>query len=496
MGLSPRLTAASARILAWAEQPADPRVLAIFRVSVAGVMLFDLADRLRDAFAFYSDLGIVSRADVVAVTGRFAPGGLFQLAGSPAGVAALLALGFVVGAALLLGYRTRLANLLCWIFVLSIQDRDLAITDGGDTVLRMLLFWGLWCDLGAGYSLDARRGTPASSRAGARGLGLRCVQIQLAIIYLVSSLSKTGASWRNGTAIYYALTGTGFTRPSGMWLVSRPALTVALTFATLAIEFALPALILSPFRPRACRAVAIGLALALHLGIAMAMRVGIFPLVMLAGFTALIQPAWLDRWSRRSEVRPRPSTGVAASTWPLALRVAPPLIVAVILATIMVEQGSRVSRRPMPTSLTRLLNPIEAHQNWAMFAPEPTHASGGFQLPGLLADGSSVDLVARAAPGLGPHSGWGYSRWEKLSLALREPGNSYLVPFGRFICRRYNGDTAGPRLVSFKMVLVLRATPAPGAAATDKTDRITYLEQSCGATPALTASAGTADSSR
>ena len=348
--------------------------------------------------------------------------------------------------------------------MLSIQDRNLAITDGGDTVLRMWLFWGLWCDLGAGHSLDARRGV----RSSGRGWGLRFVRVQLAIIYLVSALSKTGLSWRRGTAIYYALASTGFTRPSGVWLISRPALTAALTFLTLAIELTLPVLILSPIRRGACRAAAIALGVSLHVGIATAMRVGIFPFVMLAGFTALVQPAWLDRWApalgpaippEREVRRPSRLGRGATACGHLALRIAPLLV----LMAILVEQGARLAHRSSPRLVSRALNLVEVHQNWSMFAPEPSHASGRFEAPGLLADGSSVDLAESAAPGLRPHFGWGYSRWEKLGLTLRDPGNPYLVPFGRFLCRRYNGDTTGPRLASFTLVLVLSPTPEPGA---------------------------------
>ncbi|HEX3903552.1 MAG TPA: HTTM domain-containing protein [Polyangia bacterium] len=487
------------RVRDWADRPQDSRVLAGFRVAVASVMLLDLADRLRDAFTFYTDLGTVSRADVLWVTGRLRPGALFQLTGSPAGVVALLSFGFVVAIALLVGHRTRLANLLCWIFMLSIQDRNLAITDGGDTVLRMWLFWGLWCDLGAGHSVDARRGV----RSPGRGLGLRFVRAQLAIIYLMSALSKTGLSWRHGTAIYYALASTGFTRPSGIWLLSRPTLTAALTFLTLAIEATLPALILSPVRRGACRAAALALGISLHLGIATAMRVGIFPFVMLAGFTTLVQPAWLDRWTPalvpvtppEPEAR-RPSRlgRGAVAVGRIALFIAPLLV----LIAIVTEQAARLAHRPSPRLVSRTLNLVEAHQNWSMFAPEPSHTLGRFEAPGLLTDGRTVDLADSAAPGLRPHFGWGYSRWEKLGLTLRDPGNPYLVPFGRFLCRRYNGDTSGPRLASFKLVLLLSPTPEPGAKAEAPSapQRITYLEQSCGAGPDLTASRGTADSSR
>ena len=59
--------------------------------------------------------------------------------------AALLFLVAAAGAgALLLSYRTRLATLLSWVLLVSVQNRNPLLGQGGDDLLRMLLFWGLF----------------------------------------------------------------------------------------------------------------------------------------------------------------------------------------------------------------------------------------------------------------------------------------------------------------------------------------------------------------
>src|SRR5207342_1437647 len=54
---------------------------------------------------------------------------------------------------ILLGYKTRLTTLLSWVFLLSLQNRNPLILQGGDDLLRMLLFWGIFLPWHKYYSL-------------------------------------------------------------------------------------------------------------------------------------------------------------------------------------------------------------------------------------------------------------------------------------------------------------------------------------------------------
>src|SRR6185369_10928911 len=146
------------------------------------------------------------------------------------------------------------------------------VNDGGDAVLRLLLFWSMFADLGARYSLDCRLGR-RPARATVPAIAVRCLQVQIAIIYLFTFLAKTGVTWRDGTAVLLVLENPQWSRGLGPLVARSPGLCKALSRATLVVEGVFPLLVFSPWRPRLARAAAIVLGTALHLGIFLTIRV-------------------------------------------------------------------------------------------------------------------------------------------------------------------------------------------------------------------------------
>ncbi len=64
-------------------------------------------------------------------------------------IAGLLALLLIVG------YRTRVVSLLCWVMLLSLNHRNYLILQSSDSLMLALLFWSLFLPLGARYSVDS-----------------------------------------------------------------------------------------------------------------------------------------------------------------------------------------------------------------------------------------------------------------------------------------------------------------------------------------------------
>ena len=73
----------------------DLRSLALFRISMAFVILYDLADRSRDMQAHYTDLGVLPVSTLVGLYGERVYASVHVLA---SGSVALMALVFVVHA--------------------------------------------------------------------------------------------------------------------------------------------------------------------------------------------------------------------------------------------------------------------------------------------------------------------------------------------------------------------------------------------------------------
>jgi len=78
-------------------------------------------------------------------------------AGSVELVGALFAVQALVAVALLVGYRTRIASVLVWLLWASLHARMPLVLNGGDTLLRLVLFWAMFAPMGARFSVDALR---------------------------------------------------------------------------------------------------------------------------------------------------------------------------------------------------------------------------------------------------------------------------------------------------------------------------------------------------
>ena len=101
---------------------ADLRSLATFRIVLALLVLFDIANRSTDLSAHYADSGIMPRTVLVEQVLSPWAFSLHLMNGAEAfqallfGVAALAAFGMLVG------YRTRLMTFVLWALLLSIQS--------------------------------------------------------------------------------------------------------------------------------------------------------------------------------------------------------------------------------------------------------------------------------------------------------------------------------------------------------------------------------------
>jgi predicted DCC family thiol-disulfide oxidoreductase YuxK len=251
---------------------------------------------------------------------------LFFMASWPSEVA----VGFVVCALvylmLLVGVRTRLAHVLSLLCVLSLHGRVLFIQNGGDVVLVELCAWALFLPTGRRYSWDslrarlrahpdqtaddlANREAFAPDSSPVVSLAVLALVGQLAIIYAFNAIQKDGPTWRTGSVFHYMLHCDGIVTALGAWVrtwLTLPASRV-LTWGAWALEAALPFVLLSPFRQRTTRHVAMAMVVALHAGFALFLNLGIFVPAML-GFVPFLIPAadWEATarwWARRPGTR-------------------------------------------------------------------------------------------------------------------------------------------------------------------------------------------------
>jgi hypothetical protein len=182
---------------------------------------------------------------------------------------------------------------------------------GANAVFVVMLFCLVWAETGATLSIDAwleRRRTrrpPNAAPKLATVLPLRMIQLQLAVIYFNSGLFKIhDASWRDGTALHWAMTNNVFHRfPFALPLVNDATLTAA-TYTTVFWEIGFPFLLLNRFTRR----IALVVGVILHLGIWTMMEVGPFSPIMLAAYIAFLNPQHVTQWvSRMNSSRVTPA---------------------------------------------------------------------------------------------------------------------------------------------------------------------------------------------
>ena len=275
---------------------ADLRSLAAFRIVLATVVLIDLIGKARNLRVFYTDDGVLPRRILLAELRPWSislnlVSGTFLVESLLFGITAIAAL------CLLVGYRSRLANIIVWAMVLSIQWRNPFVLHAADELLRVLLFWGMFLPLGAVWSVDrSRQRPPAPLSNRFVSVGVAGLYLQIAFMYWFAVLFKTGREWRvDGTALSYALSSDHLVSPTGSLMLQFPEILRVLTFGTMAIELFAPFLLLSPFFKGPVRTLGVMLVISLHLGILVTMNIGYFPLLSAFSVVCFL-PAWF--WNR------------------------------------------------------------------------------------------------------------------------------------------------------------------------------------------------------
>ncbi len=376
----------------------DLRSLGALRISMGLLLIYDLVDRARDLTLYYTDLGYLPRAILTESYWNSAWWCIHLYHGLPTGQAFLFLLHGASAIALLLGWRTRLSSLLCYVLTLSLHNRNPLVLDSSDRLFLILLFWGLFLPWGARFSLDQEALT-TEERGGDQVVspGGNGYLFQVVSLYLVAALFKIHPVWlTERTAIFRTFQLHHFTKPLGYWLLQFPDLLGWLSVGTIILEGFGPFLLLlaGNSRWRLVGIVAFGI---FHLGIGATMDLEFFPLVSLAALVGLL-PSCV--WRRR------PAPGALGVAWGWALHPLTQVLAALaILGTMgwnsyMVihdakppKQGSGVLNWPV-----KALSAVRLVQFWNLFAPVPRPVDSRYFVEAKLTDGSTVDLLRAGVP--------------------------------------------------------------------------------------------------
>ena len=280
----------------------DLRALAFFRMGLACLLICDLFNRslfLRD---HYTKDGLLP---LPALFGKFYNSYHFSLNfinDSFLFQAFLFFIFFASSCCLLFGYRTKVATILCWVFIVSLQNRNPMVLQAGDTLLRLLLFWSIFLPLGAFASVDAAMGKGKVTQKTIGNTASFAILFQVATLYLMTGLLKTSPEWwPNLTASLKALHMEQFTTNFGLFIRQFEGFIKAGTAVVYVLELLAFLLLFSPFwMIRLFGALTL---MGMHLGFALSMRLGLFPFTDIVSLILFLPSQVWDQFESKTKDR-------------------------------------------------------------------------------------------------------------------------------------------------------------------------------------------------
>ncbi len=462
----------------------DLKALALMRIGMGIVVILDLCIRFSDIKAHYSDQGLLpldllfKRAWDPWNISIHVISGLWQVQ------AILFAIACFFALLLIFGYRTQLVSSITWFLLLSLQNRNPLILQGGDELLRMVLFWGIFLPWGKYYSLDRITSavkTAETSWFGIAGIGYI---LQIASVYFFSALlKKPSPEWTSeGTAIYYALSLDQMVFPIGKLIYPHFTFLKYLTFFVFYLEFLTPVLFFVPVFNPFFKALAIILLFGLHLGIACTLFVGLFFIIGIITLIGLFPSAWTKKIDEEipllkwvisiignkmvywfNKTMPIKTNSKSTSETESSLIIT--LLSAVIIYSLVWNWQTTVFAdfkiKGSPRGIGQLLG---INQNWGMFAPNVFKDDGWYIFEAKAKNNLLIDIGMNGEPvnynkPVSIVSLFKNDRWRKYSENLLFVNNCDIRPYYcNFLIKEWNQEHLENPISELKVVYMKEVT--------------------------------------
>jgi hypothetical protein len=179
--------------------------------------------------------------------------------------------------------------------VMTFQRGNPYAFNSGDALIRLEAIYIALSPCGAALSLDRRRTAGSFWSAQVRAPWvIRLMQVQMTLIYVFSVLNKlSGDTWRDGTAISYALRMTDIGNVSFPESIvdNAPLMNVA-TWSTLALELAIGVLVWNArARPKVLAA-----GVMFHAALLLTFGIAFFSFAMCVLYVAFLSPDLVSSW--------------------------------------------------------------------------------------------------------------------------------------------------------------------------------------------------------
>jgi len=197
---------------------------------------------------------------------------------------------------LTVGFLSRINSVIVYLCLASIQQRNLYITHGGDTFLRVAGFFLIFAPAGAVLSVDRLlrvwRGREQGAVQARRLWAQRMIQIELSLVYVITVCWKLkGGPWIDGSALFYVYHLFEFERfPIPSWFL-HPVILKISTWLALVLEFSLGTLIWV----KSLRYKILTAGLLFHLGLEYSLNIPMFQWDVLCAYILFVDAKDLER---------------------------------------------------------------------------------------------------------------------------------------------------------------------------------------------------------
>lgn len=418
------------------------------RIGVAITLLIDLFIRSLSIKAFYTDEGILP----VEVLTKFSFNPYYFsfhiLSGNLWWQVTLFLLNSICAVLLLIGYRTRIMTFLCWLFLMSLQNRNPIILQSGDDLLRLLLLWGIFLPWGERYSLKKNSSYPNNN------FSLANIGYMLLVcsVYFFSALLKTSPEWTSeGTAIYYALSLDQIRLPLGTILYHYPWLMKSLTHLVWYIELLAPLLILTPFVSSKIRLIGIVSIVVLFIGIASTLFVGLFYIIGIVSLIGMLPGNVIDGFEKRFYKNRVEYNGQDLSqslNGKTIINYMKTVFLGVVIIYCLLLNLSNVKKFPfeLEEDVLKFGSVFRLEQSWGMFAPGILKEDGYYVYAGKTANNKWIDIKHNqdSVSFLKPKSVIGEyenDRWRKLAENVASKNLNYMRPYlCSYLLKKWNKE--------------------------------------------------------
>ena len=278
------------------------------RILLGIIIILDLLVRSTDMIAHYSQHSIIPPESMVELGGGYFIS-LHFISTTILFQRILFSISLLFAFLFTLGFHTKISNIISWLLLLSIHNRNVLLLNSGDELLRLIIFWAIFIPLGSEFSIDKYLSNKRNkNKKQITSIGTMVIKIQLCWMYLETYLVKSGDNWKAGFGTYYALSDVEFTKEFGYLVLeySPISLLTLLSHFTLFLEILLPFLIIFPIVPiwrgseklskisEAVQILGALVVLALHTGFGMCMEIGFFPFIPVAVVVGFLPALFWD----------------------------------------------------------------------------------------------------------------------------------------------------------------------------------------------------------